>query len=93
LDFTRLQITVDRRAAFQRQLLDRIRSIPGVDEAPNTNIAPVSGDGALLFGLKPRDPATLAGAALLLALVTAVASLVPSMRAANVNPIDSLRTE
>ena len=31
LDFTRLQIPVDRRAAFQRQLLDRIRSIPGVD--------------------------------------------------------------
>jgi predicted permease len=49
--------------------------------------------GALLFGLKPRDPATLAGAALLLAVVTVVASLVPSVRAANVNPIDSLRTE
>jgi ABC-type antimicrobial peptide transport system permease subunit len=48
---------------------------------------------ALLFGLKPRDPATLVGAALLLAVVTVVASLVPSMRAANVNPIDSLRTE
>jgi predicted permease len=49
--------------------------------------------GALLFGLKPHDPATLAGAALLLAVVTLVAGLVPSMRAANVNPIDSLRTE
>jgi len=48
---------------------------------------------ALLFGLKPRDPATLAGAALVLAVVTLLASLVPSMRAANVNPIDSLRTE
>jgi ABC-type antimicrobial peptide transport system permease subunit len=48
---------------------------------------------ALLFGLKPRDPATLAGAALLLAVVTVVASLIPSMRAANVNPIDSLRAE
>jgi ABC-type antimicrobial peptide transport system permease subunit len=47
----------------------------------------------LLFGLKPWDPPTLAGAAVLLAVVTLVASLVPSMRAANVNPIDSLRTE
>lgn len=47
----------------------------------------------LLFGLKPWDPMTLAGAALLLAAVTVVASLVPSMRAANVNPIDSLRAE
>jgi predicted permease len=47
----------------------------------------------LLFGLKPWDPVTLAGAAVLLATVTLVASLVPSMRAANVNPIDSLRAE
>lgn len=48
---------------------------------------------ALLFGLKPRDPATLAGAALLLAVVTVVASLIPSMRAAKVDPIHSLRAE
>ena len=32
-------------------------------------------------------------AAALLTVVTVLASLVPSMRAANVNPIDSLRTE
>ena len=57
------------------------------------SLAVASAAGALLFGLKPRDPATLAGAALLLAVVTVVASLIPSMRAANVNPIDSLRTE
>jgi putative ABC transport system permease protein len=47
----------------------------------------------LLFGLKPWDPVTLGGAAVLLAVVTVVASLVPSIRAANVNPIDSLRTD
>ena len=57
------------------------------------SLAVASAASALLFGLKPRDPATLAGAALLLAVVTVVASLVPSMRAARVNPIDSLRTE
>ena len=57
------------------------------------SLAVASAAGALVFGLKPRDPATLAGAALLLALVTALASLIPSMRAANVSPIDSLRTE
>ncbi|MGA9959207.1 MAG: FtsX-like permease family protein, partial [Acidobacteriaceae bacterium] len=49
--------------------------------------------GTLLFGLKPWDPLTLAGAAGLLAVVTLAASLTPSMRAANVNPIDSLRAE
>lgn len=57
------------------------------------SVAAAGAARALLFGLKPRDPATLVGAALLLAVVTVVASLVPSMRAANVNPLDSLRAE
>ncbi|WP_446742488.1 ADOP family duplicated permease [Silvibacterium acidisoli] len=57
------------------------------------SLAVASAASALLFGLKPRDPATLAGASLLLAAATVVASLVPSMRAANVNPVESLRTE
>ncbi len=45
LDFTRLQIPVEKRGAFQGQLLDRIRAIPGVDAAANTNIVPLGGDG------------------------------------------------
>ena len=56
-------------------------------------LAAASAAGTLLFGLKPYDMASLASAALLLAAVTLVASLVPSMRAANVSPIDSLRTD
>ncbi|HEY2472943.1 MAG TPA: ABC transporter permease [Terracidiphilus sp.] len=51
------------------------------------------GASTMLFGLKPWDPMTLASAAVLLAVVTVVASLVPAMRAANVNPVESLRTE
>ncbi len=60
-----------------------------------TVLALLAGRGAstLLYGLKPWDPVTLAGASVLLALVTVLASLVPSVRAANVNPIDSLRTD
>ena len=45
LDFTRLQIPVERRGAFHRELLDRIRTIPGVDVAAETNIVPLSGNG------------------------------------------------
>jgi predicted permease len=45
LDFVRLQIPLDRRAAFQRELLDRIRAVPGVDAAAETNIVPLGGDG------------------------------------------------
>ena len=57
------------------------------------SLAMANAAGSLLFGLKPNDAATLAGAALLLAVVTVAASLIPSIRAANVNPIDLLRTE
>jgi len=67
----------------------------GVGLVAGTALALLAGRGAstLLFGLKPWDPLTLAGAAVLLAIVTLAASLVPSLRAANVNPIDSLRAE
>jgi putative ABC transport system permease protein len=45
LDFVRLQIPVEKRGVMQRELLDRIRAIPGVDAAANTNIIPLSGAG------------------------------------------------
>jgi putative ABC transport system permease protein len=45
LDFTRLQIPMDRRGAYHRELLDRIRAIPGVDAAAETNIVPLGGSG------------------------------------------------
>ena len=52
-----------------------------------------SAASALLYGLSPRDPTTLVGAASLLTLVTVAASLIPSMRAANVSPSASLRSD
>lgn len=48
---------------------------------------------ALLFGLKPYDPATLAAAMVALALVAAAASLVPARRAAVLEPMRALREE
>jgi predicted permease len=45
LDLARLQIPVERRAAFHRELLDRIRALPGVDAAADTNIVPLGGNG------------------------------------------------
>ena len=67
----------------------------GIGLVAGTALALLAGREAstLLFGLKPWDPVTLAGSAALLALVTVVASVVPSLRAANVNPVDSLRAE
>jgi predicted permease len=48
---------------------------------------------ALLFEVRPNDPATLVGVALLIAAVAAAASLVPAFRATRVDPIAALREE
>ena len=48
---------------------------------------------AELYGVEARDPASLAGAALVLVVVGVFAGLVPARRAANVDPVEALRGE
>jgi ABC-type lipoprotein release transport system permease subunit len=48
---------------------------------------------ALLFGVSPTDAVTLAGAAVGLLLVAALASFIPARAGARVDPIVVLRTE
>jgi putative ABC transport system permease protein len=45
----------------------------------------------LLYGLQPRDPVTLAGAALVLSLIGAIAGWIPARRAARIDPARVLR--
>jgi putative ABC transport system permease protein len=52
-----------------------------------------SAAAALLFGLKPYDPLTLAFAVALLSAVAFVASYVPARAAANIEPMVALRIE
>jgi ABC-type antimicrobial peptide transport system permease subunit len=47
----------------------------------------------LLFGVRPSDPATLAGVVALIIAVAAAACLVPAVRAARVDPMVALRDE
>jgi len=47
----------------------------------------------LLFGLKPGDPLTLAGAAVALTIVGVFASYVPAWRASRLEPSAALREE
>jgi predicted permease len=49
--------------------------------------------GSLLFGLKPSDPATLIGAAVLLAGVALGASFAPARRASRLEPMQALRED
>ena len=46
---------------------------------------------SMLYGVSRHDPATIASVALLLCLVTAVATYIPARRAASVEPTEALR--
>jgi len=46
---------------------------------------------SLLYGIEPRDPATLAGSAAVLALVGAFAGWLPAYRASRIDPAQVLR--
>jgi putative ABC transport system permease protein len=49
--------------------------------------------GTLLYGLKPYDPGTLAGAIAVLAAVGLAASYGPALRASRMDPMEALREE
>jgi ABC-type antimicrobial peptide transport system permease subunit len=48
---------------------------------------------SLLYGLTPRDPATLISAAIVLAAVAVLASWIPAWRASRIDPAVVLRNE
>jgi ABC-type lipoprotein release transport system permease subunit len=48
---------------------------------------------SFLWGVQPGDPLTLVLVSIGLLLATALASLVPAMRIARLDPADTLRTE
>ncbi len=65
----------------------------GIAIGVTLSLAAGRGARALLFGLKPYDPLTLAGAALLLALIATAASFLPARRASKLDPMAALRDE
>jgi ABC-type antimicrobial peptide transport system permease subunit len=48
---------------------------------------------ALLFGVEPTDPATILGVVVLIGIVAMGGCVVPALRAARVDPSQSLRTD
>jgi predicted permease len=47
----------------------------------------------MLYGVRPLDPISFAGGAVIFITVAGLASLLPARRAASVNPVDALRAE
>ena len=47
IDFTALNLPAERRLPFAKELLDRLRTIPGVDSAAVAKIVPLSGNGEI----------------------------------------------
>ncbi|HYL97406.1 MAG TPA: ABC transporter permease, partial [Blastocatellia bacterium] len=44
LDFQRMEVPAERRNAFKEEVISRLRAVPGVEGAANTNIVPISGE-------------------------------------------------
>ena len=56
-------------------------------------LLPVQGvTGRLVYGVSPRDPATVVLGTILLLAVTAVAAFVPAWRASRIEPVDAIRS-
>src|ERR1022692_4917090 len=49
--------------------------------------------GSMLYGLSPRDPVTMIGAAIVLIAVATLAAFIPAWRASRVDPMTALRYE
>ena len=76
-------------------ILGEVALLIGIGVAVGTVLTLAAGTtaGSLLFDLKPRDPFTLALAAILLGAIGFAASFIPARRATKVDPIVALRYE
>ena len=84
-----------KRSDILGMVLREAAILLGIGLAIGTGLALAAGNAAasMLFGLKPRDPLTLAAAMTAMALVAFAASLLPAQRAAAVDPMAALRQE
>jgi putative ABC transport system permease protein len=76
-----------------RMVLSRVSLLVGVGVLVGACISVWTSTflASLLYGLEPRDPATLLGSAVVLAAVAALAGWLPAWRASRIDPADVLR--
>jgi predicted permease len=80
-------------AGVVRLVLARVSLLVGVGVLIGAGVSAWASTfvAALLYGLEPHDPATLAGSAAVLAAVGALAGWVPAHRASRIDPAEVLR--
>jgi len=82
-------------AGAVRLILVRVAVLVGLGVAAGTILAlwaaRFMAGSSLIYGLQPRDPATLVAAALVLSLVGALAGYLPARRASRIDPAVVLR--
>jgi predicted permease len=80
-------------AGVVRLVLSRVSTLVGAGVAAGAAISLAASTllGSLLYGVEPRDPLTLGGAALTLAVVGGLAAWLPAYRASRVDPAEVLR--
>jgi len=76
-----------------RLILGRVSSLVGIGIVVGVVLSLWGAQfvSALLYGLEPRDPATLVGSASVLAAVGAIAGWLPARRASRIDPAEVLR--
>jgi putative ABC transport system permease protein len=84
-----------QRSGVIRLILGEVSVLIGIGIAAGVGLALAGGTaaGSLLYGLKARDPLTLALAIILLAAIGLAASFVPVRRASRLDPMAALRYE
>jgi len=90
----RIALGARTRDILDLVLADGARTV-GIGAAIGVAAALIGGKlvGAFLFGVTPRDPSVMIGATVLLIALAIIASLVPGLRAARVDPAGALRAE
>lgn len=90
----RMALGADRRDIIGLVLASAMRMVlPGAAIGLVLSLAMSRLMASLLFGIGPRDPATLLGASALLISAALLATMVPAIAAARVDPARTLRTE
>ena len=76
--------TRDDTTRFYSELLDTLRSQPGIVSASVTSNLPLAGNAGSTLSVQGRDDVALA-------LAGVAASLIPAERATRINPVEALR--